>query len=183
METSNYVAIAAVFAAIFTAISTHINLRCSQSFQIRSEKTKHDREQAVRLKTEAIKRLEDAHKLLSKIAREFSIDNLVIQWDAMPTADVFDLDYLQSCSNLDDLRAIAAIHEPTLSKDIDTLRGQMSLYWFHLTNAFAQKRNGKSTGEISAGYKDASAASFEISRIVQGLKDDIVQLAKQHEST
>lgn len=179
METPIYVAFAALLGAGITAAVTHFNLRHGQSFQLRSEKAKFDREQAVKLKAEAIKRLEDAHKLVSKIVREFSMDNLVIQWSAKPDAEAYDRQYLQSYSHMDELRAIAAIHEPELSKDIEALRNQMSHFWGNFKNVRHLESKGEKVDHNTDCFSKACAATQEASEIGWRLKNTIVRLAEQ----
>ena len=183
METPIYVAGIAASAALLgagiTAVVTHFNLRYGQSSQLRSEKAKFDREQAVKLKAEAIKRLEDAHKLVSKIAREFSMDNLVIQWSARPAAEAYDRQYLQACSDMDELRAIAAIHEPELSKDVEALRSQMSHFWGNFKNVLYLESKGEKVDHNTACFSKAAAATQEASDIGRRLKDTIVRLVER----
>jgi hypothetical protein len=187
MDTPIYVAGIAAFAALLgagiTAAVTHFNLRHGQSFQLRSEKAKFDREQAVKLKAESIKRLEDAHKLVSKIVREFSMDNLVIQWSAKPNPEAYDRQYLQAYSHMDELRAIAAIHEPDLSKDIEALRSQMSHFWGNFKNVLHLESEGKKVDHNTNCFNKACAATQEASEIGQRLKDTIVRLAEKRTGT
>lgn len=183
METPIYVAgiaaLAALLGAATSAAVAHWSLRSGQSFQLMSEKAKFDRDQAVNLQAKAIKRLEDSHKLVSMIVREFSMDNLVIQWSAKTSADAFSRQYLQTCSHVDELRAIAAIHEPELSQDTDALRSQMTHFWGNFRSVLYLEGEGEKVDHSIDCFNKAVAAAREATEIGGRLKTTIVRLAEQ----
>lgn len=112
--------------------------------------------------------------------REFSMDNLVIQWSAKQDADAYNRQYLQAHSHMDELRAIAAIHERELSEDIEALRSQMSHFWGNFNNVLHLESTGVKVDHNTECFKRAHSATQNASDIGRRLKDNIVRLAEQH---
>src|SRR5205809_866909 len=73
----------ALFALLGVWLNAYVQLRfqrAREEFQVTVEALKHERDRVDRERVEALERFKDAHKLLSKIAREFSITNFDILW-------------------------------------------------------------------------------------------------------
>ena len=107
------------------------------------------------------------------------MDNLVIQWSAKTSADALNRQYVQTCAHVDELRAIAAIHEPELSKDTEALISQMSHFWGNFRSVLYLESEGKKVDHTTDCFNKAVAAAREATEIGWRLKDTIVRLAEQ----
>jgi hypothetical protein len=155
--------------------------QANQRFQLADDAAKYNRERVDRNTTDAIKRLAEAHKLLSKIAREFSVTNLDILWRSKMTDNEYDLRYLLACAETDELRAFAGLHEPSLTDDIEKLHGQMNIFWGNLTNILYQTMNGEKIDHMSSSLTNAHAAANEIGSQVAFVKSRLSNLALKNQ--
>jgi hypothetical protein len=183
MDTANFAMAGAVLlGGALTASVQLINQRANQRFQLEEAAAKYNRERVDREKREAIKRLAEAHKLLSKIARDFSVTNLDILWRSKMTDGEYDLRYLSACGETDELRAFAALHEPSLTDDIEKLHAQMNIFWGNFKNVLYQTMNGKKVDHMSSSLTNAHAAANEIGSRVAFVKSRLTNLALKEQT-
>jgi hypothetical protein len=121
----------------------------------------------------------DAHKALSIIAREFSVTAMVILWRSNMTDHEYDQRYLKASANMDELRAFAGLHEPSLVDDIEKLHGQMNMFWGNFKNVLYQTSLGQRIDHNSPSLTDAHAAAGEIGSAVLLVKRRISRLAAE----
>ena len=175
--TSIVAALSALLGVALTAYVQLRNQRSNQRFQLAIETAKYERDSADREKTEALRRMAEAHKTLSTIAREFSVTTLDILWRSNMTDSEYDQRYLAASSNMDDLRAFAGIHESSLIDDIEKLHGQMNIFWGNFKNVLYQTAQGQKVDHTSNSLTNAHAAANEIGRTVSFVKGRLTQLA------
>lgn len=168
METAVLVPIVSALAALCgVALTAYVQARNqgrNQQFQQRAESTKHEREQREKERSAALQRLMLSHGLLSKIAREFSITTLDILWRSRMTDGEYDARYLVTCAEMDELRALVALHEPHLSEDVEHIHGQMNVFWGNFKNVLYQTVRGEKVDHTSPSLSKAHAAATEIGR-------------------
>lgn len=133
MLTTILISVISAFAALFgVALSSSVQFkiqRSNQDFQLRSEALKYGRERKAREAEAELQRLFAAHKLLCKIAREFSVTNSYIVWSSdLPEHDYHN-QYLSSCLDVDELSAFACLYEGSMTSDLNELRDQMNMFW------------------------------------------------------
>lgn len=95
------------------------------------------------------------------------------------TGSEYDLRYLQSCEEMDDLRAFAAIHEPSLEEDVEKLNSQMSYFWGNFKNVLYLSHKGERVDHNTSCFSDADAAAREAGSIAKLIKSQIAQLASR----
>ncbi len=172
-------AISALLGVALTAYVQLRNQRVTQRFELTSDAAKHERERADRAGAHAIQRLADAHKLLSKIAREFSVTNLDILWRSKMTDSEYDVRYLLACGEMDELRAFAGLYEPPLVEEIEKLNGQMNIFWGNFKNVLYLTSKGERVDHTTSCFTSAHAAANEIGAKVASVKDRLAHLASK----
>lgn len=146
-------------------------------FQQDVEAIKHRRERLSKQQSDVAQRLVNAHKLLSKTAREFSLTRLDILWRKNMTDLEFDGHYLAACADMDELRALIDLYEPQLSESVEEIHGQMNLVWGYFKEVLARTARGEPIHELDSMYGKAHAASVNIGRIVAHVKSRLVERA------
>lgn len=183
METAILISIVTALSALLgVALTAYVQLRnqrVNQRFQLMSDAAKHERERTDRARADAIQRLADAHKLLSKIAREFSVTNLVILRGSKMTDSEYDLRYLLACGEMDELRAFAGLHEPSLTEEMDKLDGQMNIFWGNFKNVLYLAHKGERVDHTTSCLTSVHAAANEIGAKAAFLKDRLAHLASK----
>jgi hypothetical protein len=169
---------ATLLGVIVTAFIQTRNQRANHSFQLESDSSKHKREQTDRDKTDMLRRLTDAHKLLTKLGREFSIDNLDILWRKKMTDVEYGKHYLFVCEDLDELRAFASLHASMLQDDIEYISAQASIFRGNFDIVlYATQNNNNNIDHNSSSLQNAHKAANEIGMKVNSAKSKVVQLA------
>ncbi|MEO8390724.1 hypothetical protein [Polaromonas sp.] len=183
METAIPISIVTALSALLgVALTAYVQLRSqrvTQQFQLTSDAAKHHREREERARTDAVRRFSDAHMLLSKIAREFSVDNLVILRESKITESQYDLRYLRACGEMDELRAFAGLHEPTLAGDIERLDGQISVFWGNFKNVLYLERKGERVDHTTSCYMNAHSIANEIDAKAAFVKNRLAHLSSK----
>ncbi|MEO8389064.1 MAG: hypothetical protein ABI893_00285 [Polaromonas sp.] len=181
METTILISIVTALSALLgVALTAYLQLRSqrvTQHFQLTRDAAKHEREQVDQARGDAIRRLAEAHMLLSKIAREFSVTNLVILRGSKMTDSEYDLRYLLACGELDELRAFAGLHEPPLMEEIEKLNGQMNVFWGNFKNVLYLTHKGERVDHTTSCLTSAHAAANKIGAKVASIKDRLAHLA------
>ncbi|WP_434212650.1 hypothetical protein [[Pseudomonas] boreopolis] len=170
-------ALSALLGVALTAYVQLRNQRSNQQFQLAVETAKYERDSADREKIESLRRMAEAHKALSAIAREFSVTTLDILWRSSMTDSEYDQRYLAASSNMDDLRAFAGLHESSLIDDIEKLHSQMNIFWGSFKNVLYQTSQGQKVDHTSSSLTNAHDAANEIGRVVFFVKGRLTQLA------
>ena len=168
-------ALAALLGVALTAFVQHRNQRSNQEFQMRSEAVKREREQVYEDRAAALQHLSVAHKLLNKIAREFSITSLDILWRSKLSDVNYDARYLSACLEMDELRAFASLNEPFLSEDIEEMSSQMNIFWGNFKLVLHQTALGQEVNHMIPCFTCAHEAADKIGRISRSLKARIAQ--------
>lgn len=165
--------ISAVSALLGAAVNHYLQLRQQRSvehFQANVEALKYQRSQYEVFRTEALQRLIVAHRLLSKIAREFSLTNLDILWRAEIADKDYDLRYLAICEEMDELRAIVGLYEPQVADEVERIHGNMNIFWGNFKEVLARTAKGVKVDHMTPIYSNAYNASQEIGTQVSQIK-------------
>ena len=174
--------VSAVSALLGVALSAYVQSRAQragQRFQFEAEAAKHERERLAREREEALQRLMQSHKMLSKLAREFSITNLDILWRSRMTDAEYDVRYFAACTEMDELRAIIGLHEPRLANDVEQIHGQMNIFWGSFKNVLYQTEKGQKVDHTSSSLANAHAAANEIGKKTAFLKERLSQRVEE----
>lgn len=171
MLTTILISVISAFAALFgVALSSFVQFkiqRSNQDFQLHSEVLKHERERKAREAEAKLQKLFAAHKLLSKIAREFSVTNVYIVWSSDLAEHDYHNHYLSSCLDVEELKAFACLYEDRMTSDLNELHDQMNMFW---GNVCVVLKNDDGSDPFL--FK-AHGAANEIGRIILRLKYSI----------
>lgn len=183
METIVVIPIISAFAALLgvalTATLQARNQIRSQQFQQYADSEKYQRDQLFKEQERTLQRLMTAHTLLSRTAREFSITTLDILWRSQMTDVEYDIRYLTACSEVDELRALVALHEPQLSEDVEKIHGQMNIFWGNFKDVLYQTTKGNKIDHRSPSLSNAHAASEQIGKSVVFVKRRLAERSKE----
>jgi hypothetical protein len=163
-------AVAALLGVGLTSFVQLKNQRSNQAFQQRNEEIKHQRERTARDSDATLQRLVAAHKLISKVAREFSITNVDVVWRSKVSDTEYDMRYLAACLEMDELRAFADLYEKSMSEDMEEMSNQMNIFWGNFKLALQQTASGKSVEEMIPCLTCTHDAATKIGRISFALK-------------
>lgn len=170
--------ISALSALLGVLVSTYVQTRNQfrvQQFQQQTDTVKYQRERQVKEHEQALERLMLAHTLLSKTAREFSITTLDILWRSKMTDGEYDVRYLATCIEVDQLRALIDLYEPDLSDDMESIHGQMNIFWGSFKNVLYQTQKGNTVDHRSSSLQDAHAAAGKIGEKIVHVKRRLAQ--------
>ncbi|MHA6830271.1 hypothetical protein [Ralstonia pseudosolanacearum] len=161
------------FAGLVGAISTLLGVAITSRTQITNqnvnnqfqlalvqEKAKNDLQ--TKSNEMAAAQLAIAHKLLSHIAREFSVTGLNIMWTASMSVDDFNEKYMALCEKADELRMIIDFHAPEASEVCDKIYGQMNIFWGNFGNVLYLTATGKKVDHKTSCFQQAHEAAREI---------------------
>lgn len=169
-----------VFTLSGSLIAGFFALRVVKSNQSADLKKEIIRIQSERFnkRTDLIKeKLEKAHLVLSKIAQEFSLTFLTIDWSAkMPPID-FHNKYRDLCDKAAEVQMIADFYAPSISESVKELYGLMNCYWgyFHVVLVIEEK--GEKVDHTTPSYLEAVKYSQMIPSKVYDIKQKIVEVA------
>lgn len=165
------------------ALTAFVQLRTqrnNQGFQLASETSRRESENAEKEKTLALDRLATAHRQLSIIGREFSPTTLDIIWRADMKDLEYDQRYLSVCREVDELRVIAGLFETSLSEDVEKISCQMNMFWGNFKNVLRLNSLGERPTPNISGLADAHAAAREIGGRTAAIKTQLTDLAKRY---
>ena len=186
METAIWSSIIAALSALFgVALSARNQLRSqyqSQQFQYDLEQSKRQADHLESERLRALKKLTTAHRLLSNVAREFSITNLQIIWQLQMSEAEYDQKFMTACNAIDELRAFADLHEASLSTGAEKIYGQMSIFWGNFRNVLRLTKLGEKVDHQTPCFNNSHDAVKEIAKAVNGLKGQISSLALRHKA-
>ena len=184
METAIFISIIGALSALLgVALSAHVQFRSqrnNQQFQQSSDESQRNSNQAEKERTLALQRLATAHRLLSFIGREFSRTNLNIIWRAEMKDSEYDQRYLSVCQEVDELRAIAGLHETSLIDEVETIHGLMNIFWGNFKDVLRLTGLGEKVTHQTNCFFAAHGASMEIEDKTFALKKRLTNLANEH---
>jgi hypothetical protein len=184
METAILTSVVAGTSALFgVALTSFIQLRTqrnNQQFQVALETAKRESDAREKEKALSLERLSKAHRLLSVIAREFSLTNLNIIWRSEMKDSEYDQRYLSVCEEVDELRVIAGLHETSLSEGVEKLCGQMNIFWGNFNNVLHLTSLGEKVNHTTPCFKKAHEAVTEIGNKTRALKFKLAELAEKY---
>jgi hypothetical protein len=119
--------------AVISGCLQWINQKQQHKNLLAIEAIKSERERLNKKHTYTLSRIVEAHKLLGKIAREFSTTNLVKLQNGGIMQVQYDQLHSLVCSDVDELMAIAGLDLPTLLSDTNAISSQMVYFWANFT--------------------------------------------------
>lgn len=183
METSIFTAIIVALSTLFgVALTNKFQLRVQRNnhqFQLADEESKRKHEQTEKERTLSLQRLATTHRLLSIIGREFSRTNLNIIWRAEMEDREYDQRYLSVCQEVDELRAIAGLHETSLTDEVETIHGLMNIFWGNFKDVLRLTSLGEKVTHQTSCFASAHGAAMEIEEKTFALKKQLTKLAKE----
>lgn len=187
METTIFIpiisAISALLGVALTAYLQANNQIRTQKFQQYADSAKYRREQIIKEQERVLQRLMTAHTLLSRVTREFSITTLDILWRSQMTDGEYDVRYLAACAEVDELRALVALHEPELSTDVEKIHGQINIFWGNFKEVLYQTAKGNKIDHRSPSLLNTHAAAEQIGKtaifVKRRLAERTTELQKQ----
>jgi hypothetical protein len=184
METAILTSIVAGSSALLgvalTSFIQFLTLKNNQEFQIALEASKRESELREKEKFLAFVRLAEAHRKLNIIGREFSLTSLNINWRAEMKDTEYDQRYLSVCEEVDELRVIISLYEPSLSEDVESLYGQMNIFWGNFNNILYLTSLGKKVDHTMSCFQNAHATAEGIGRQVRTLKFSLNECANRY---
>lgn len=184
METSIFTSIVVASSALsgvaLTSFVQSRTQRSNQQFQYALEAEKRESEKAEKERMLALDRLAIAHRQLSIIGREFSLTTLDIIWRADMKDLEYDQRYLSMCQEVDELRYIACLYEPSLASDVEKVYGQMNIFWGNFKNVLRLTNLGEKVSSNISGLDKAYAAAREIGDMTASIKYQLTELAKRY---
>lgn len=163
-------ALSAILAVAVTGTIQSRSQRANHQFQLELEEMKHERVLRKEVQDAVAQRFIQAHKMLSKISREFSPTNLDIMWRAQLTEAEYDARYIAICEESDALRALIGLQEGSLSEDVEHIHGQMNIFWGNFKNVLYQTHKGQKVDHTSPCLTNAHEAASNIGKRVAALK-------------
>lgn len=136
--------ISALLGASLGAIIQWHLAKENHAFQLQSENRRRHAELEERESDAHKYRLLEAHKAISKIAREFSITTLDIVSRSQMTEHEYDKRYMESCQALDEVRAICDLYLAEVSEPLEAIYGQMNLFWGNFKEVLRLTQMGES---------------------------------------
>jgi hypothetical protein len=161
--------VAAASAIMGGGLVSIIQLRSAreaQSAQLRLESIKIKAAAEDKRSATIISSYTDTHKILSRIAREYSLTSLDIMWRAELSGADYDKKYLLSCESLDEARAVADLYFPDISEVMEKIYGQMNIFWGNFKEIRSLTQSNESYAKKERFHAEAAAASLEISDFV-----------------
>jgi hypothetical protein len=163
-----------------SALAGYIALRMARStrnHQEALEKLKRDADERKEARNKHCKDLADAHLLLSKLQREYSITSLEIVWNTNPSTKEYDARYLKSCELADELRAIAALALPQISPEVQSLYGNMNVFWGFFRQLLSVSSNGADSETKQLLLGKVHAAANQIGTDASHAKDKLATIS------
>lgn len=151
----------------------------NHAFQLRLDESKRLSELREREGNAHKQRLLEAHKAISKIARDFSITSLDIIWRSGMTDHDYDKQYLACCETLDEARAMCDLYLPEVSESLEKMYDQMNIFWGNFKEVLRltalqepyEKKEHAHSKTIAAAQNigsSASAAKARLSNLIGG---------------
>lgn len=185
----------AIFSSVVAAASALLGVAITSFFQLRKQKNDQRFQSELEIykrKTEIIEndriksleRIEKAHRLLSLIAREFSITKLEIDWHAEIADSEYSVQYLELCLKADELRVVADIYEVSLSEEVKELYGKMNIYWGSFKIILYRTTQGDKIDTISrsTSFQNAHEAARSIEKKASNLKVKLADISKKYQN-
>ncbi len=155
-------AISTLLGVSITSRTQITNQQINNQFQLALAQEKARNDSQTKSNETAAAQLAIAHKLLSHIAREFSVTGLNIMWTASMSVDDFNAKYMALCEKADELRMIVDFHAPEASEVCDKIYGQMNMFWGNFGNVLHLTATGKKIDHNTSCFQQAHEAAREI---------------------
>lgn len=152
-------------------------LHTTQQGQLALETRKRSLEAQAAQRSEATANLRNAHKLLNKLDREFSLLNTLVLLEAGTTDQQFDQRYLAAWELMDELGQIADLYLPTIADDVKHIHGESTKFWGYFKPALVSRAQGRPYEERQAQLSEVHKAVTEISTSVKHAKHELIRLA------
>ncbi|MFW9103168.1 hypothetical protein ACOI8A_23920 [Pseudomonas sp. P4795] len=180
MDTAIFSSVIAAASAIMGGGMVSIvqlrSAREAQSTQLRLESIKINAAVEDKRITTIISSYTDTHKILSRIAREYSLTSLDIMWRAELSEADYDQKYLISCECLDGARAIVDLYFPEISAIMKEIYGQMNVFWGSFKEIRSLTQFNESYAKKEKFHAEAAAASLKLSNCVSIAKSRLNSL-------
>jgi len=178
---SQIVAPAAVLLGVALTAYVHARmLKRTHTFQYASQQDQRMHEQREQRRAEALERLTNAHEGLSEIGRAFSVTNFDIVWRSQINDVEYDKQYLELCQKMDGLSAFSAIYEPSLIGPMESVSGQMNLFWGSFNEILRLSALGEKVDFRDSCFEKAHAAVGEINTKTIALRDYVARCAGKY---
>lgn len=151
-----------LLAVFITSRAQAATQRVSNLFQLELAREKSSAELASKSAETTVAHLATAHKLLSQIAREFSITGFNIMWTASMSVDEFNAKYMALCEKTDELRMIVAFYAPEASEICEKIYGQMGMFRGSFTNVLYLSHAGEKVDHNTSCFQKAHEVAMEI---------------------
>jgi len=149
--------------AVFITSKTQIaNQQVGNRFQLELAREKSSFELASKSAETAAAHLATAHKLLSQIAREFSVTGFNIMWTASMSVDEFNAKYMALCEKADELRMIVDFYAPDAAEICEKIYNHMSAFRGSFTNVLYLFHAGEKVDSNLSCFQKAHDVAMEI---------------------
>lgn len=118
----------------------------------------------------------EIHKILSRIAREYSLTSLDIMWRAELSGSDYDQKYLMSCESLDGARAMVDLYFQGVSEVMEEIYGQMNVFWGSFKEIRDLTQSNEPYAKKEKFHAEAAAAALKISDYVSAAKSRLNSL-------
>jgi hypothetical protein len=169
-------AIVGAIAAYITAKVTGSNqlkiakIAAEKDIQLQSERLLHDRVvNEIKLERE---KLEKLHLILSKIAFENSLTMSYFLSSNDTDVDIFRNRYMENCQRFQEAMAIADLYYPEMSTSVNTIYGEMNMFWGH-QEAIIQIDTENHKHGRQTNLEQVIAAGNKIAKMVSELRNSI----------
>ena len=177
VQTALVAGLSAIGGGAITALAQWFTAKSNHSFLLRQDiatrKAAAERESLAAFQLQTI----TAHKILSRIAREFSITTLDIVWNSQITDAEYDKRYVANCELTDELRAIVDLSVPSLSESVDNIYGQMNLFWGYFRQLLRLSRAGATYEAKQETLSKVQEAARELGTYAIHAKERLGRLA------
>lgn len=154
--------IPALLGVLITARTQTANQKLNNQTQAKLAQDKARNDALTAQRETTLSNLAVAHKILSQIAREFSVTGLDIMWTASMPVDEFNKKYLLLCEKADELLMIVDFHAQAASEVAHELYGQMNMFWGNFKNLLYQTEKGKTPNELQHVLSQTHEAARQI---------------------
>ncbi|MCK4131784.1 hypothetical protein QN078_05155 [Ralstonia nicotianae] len=173
-------AISALLGVSITSRTQITNQKVNNQFQLALAREKARNDLQTKSNETAAAQLAIAHKLLSHIAREFSVTGLNIMWTASMSVDDFNEKYMTLCEKADELRMIVDFYVPEASEVCGKINGQMSIFLGNFGNVLYLTAAGKKVDYKTSCFQQAHEAAREIEEKAVLAKNRLSQCFKSY---
>ena len=106
-------------------------------------------------------KIEEAHILLSELQFAFSKTDMNIDWDANLSVSEYDAKYREFREKCSRLQMLIDLYAPELSLSVNSISGNMNLYWGNFRRLLHQTSQGESVKDVSHIFTHSQNISEE----------------------